>query len=90
MLSQLQAASVDAFRCSFKMVAVGPIYPEQLDMSAHKVYRDKVASLERGVADHLRVKGLKVLGIHHSKAVGDQEHLAMILAELDTLLGTSL
>ena len=37
---------------------------EQVNMDAHKVYRDRAATLERALADHLRDLGHKVIGTH--------------------------
>ena len=87
MLRQLRAVYADPFSCSFKMVAVGPIYPEQDDMPSHQVYRDKVAGLKKAVAGSLRARGLTVLGIHHSKFDPEPGALEEVLAELSMQLG---
>ena len=50
--------------CRFEMLALGPLFPEQVNMDAHKVYRDRAATLERALADHLRDLGHKVIGTH--------------------------
>src|SRR5580692_1692961 len=51
---QLARAGIDPACCTFEMIAVGPIFPEQANMERHVVVRDQVAALERALADHLR------------------------------------
>jgi hypothetical protein len=50
--------------CSYEMIAIGPIFPEQDNFEAHIPYRDKMATLEKFVADLLCSKGYSVLGKH--------------------------
>jgi hypothetical protein len=69
--------------CSFEMVAIGPIWPEQADFEAHKPVRDHMAALERAVADELRQRGYAVLGTHPRAGTPDQIVLQQIQALLD-------
>jgi len=61
---QLRKAGVNYEECSFEMIAVGPIFPEQATFKAHVPLRDQMAALERAVADELRQSGYLVLGSH--------------------------
>src|SRR6266852_3827687 len=70
--NQLRKAGVDYEECSFEMVAVGPIYPEQTTFAAHVPLRDQMAALERAVADELRQHGHLVLGTHPGVGIPDQ------------------
>jgi hypothetical protein len=79
---QLQKAGVNYEECSFEMVAVGPIFPEQTTFEAHVPLRDQMAALERAIADELRQRGYLVLGTHPSVGVPDQAVLAQIRAIL--------
>ena len=81
---QLQRAGVKYKECSFEMVAVGPIWPEQSDFEAHKPIRDETAALERAVADHLRQRGYVVLGTHPRTGTPDQAVLHQIRKLLDS------
>lgn len=45
----------------FEFIAYGPLFEKQLDMVAHKPVRDKVAALEKALADALTDAGYKVL-----------------------------
>ncbi len=80
---QLQRAGVKYEECSFEMVAIGPIWPEQADFEAHKPVRDQMAALERGVTDELRQRGYQVLGTHPRAGTPDEAVLRQLLALLD-------
>jgi hypothetical protein len=60
MARQLRKEGIDPKRCRFEMVAIGPIYPEQNDYVSHVPFRDRMAALERAVADELTLRGYKV------------------------------
>ena len=55
---QLKRAVVQYEECSFEMVAIGPIWPEQADFEGHKPIRDQMAALERAIADELRQRAM--------------------------------
>jgi hypothetical protein len=64
LIKQLIRAGVNYSACSFEMVAIRPIWPEQDDFDAHKPIRDQMAAFERAVADDLKNRGYNVLGAH--------------------------
>jgi len=80
---QLQRAGVKYAECSFEMVAIGPIYPEQSDYGAHVPFRNLMAALERAIADELKQRGYVVLGTHPRRGVPDQSVLHQVRALLD-------
>ena len=53
------------------MIAFGPIFGEQETMMEHTPLRDKTAALERALADELRRRGYKILGVHPRAAQVD-------------------
>ncbi len=69
---QLNRAGLTPEACTFEMVAVGPLFPEQEDMEQHRAVRDSAAALERALADHLRAAGHRVLGDHPRAAACDE------------------
>src|SRR3990172_10610261 len=44
---QLGALGIDPALCSFEMLLIGPIFPEQETMDQHRPIRDRVAALEK-------------------------------------------
>jgi hypothetical protein len=63
---QLKAVAVHPSRCSFEMLAVGPLFHEQETFRAHKPFRDRVGALEEALAQRLRDRGYNVIGTHSS------------------------
>jgi hypothetical protein len=80
---QLRRAGVNCEECSFEMVAVGPIFREQVDFVAHKPVRDRMAALERAIADKLRQRGYEVLGTHPRTGTPDPSLLEQLWGLLD-------
>ena len=80
----LSSAGVTPSKSQFRMVAVGPLYPEQAQFSAHKPPRDALAALERDLAAELKARGHSVLGSHSSRKAPQPELLAQVLAELES------
>jgi hypothetical protein len=72
--------------CSYKLIAVGPIFPEQSSYKAHEIHRDIVAPLEAGLAQHLRTKGLDVCGSHSSRHPLNKKLFAQVLGKLKGLV----
>ncbi len=81
---QIVRVGLNPTRCRFRMVALGPLFPEQGAMKAHRPIRDKVAALERGVADFLRQRRYSVLGTHGRFLSPD----ARLFARLRALVAT--
>lgn len=52
---------------TFDLVAYGPIFPQELDMDAHKGPRDVVAALEKALAEALLAAGYRVMNTVHCK-----------------------
>lgn len=80
---QLRRAGVKYEDCTFEMVAVGPIFPEQTTREDHFPIRDRMAALERALADEMRCRGYVVLGTHPRAGSPDQSVLEQIRALLD-------
>jgi hypothetical protein len=54
---QLARAGVKCDQCSFEMIAIGPVFPEQSSYAEHVPKRDQMAALERAAADFLKARG---------------------------------
>lgn len=83
---QLAASGLQADSCAFELVAVGPLFPEEGEWQRHCVVRDRMAALERAVADHMRSHGYVVIGTHSPTGTVDPELLAQVCAVLDERL----
>ena len=76
----------DPQRCSFKLIAVGPVFPEQTTLEAHRKHRDVVAPMEAALAQYLRTKGHDVCGSHFNKHPLDAKLFAQVLGKLGRLI----
>ncbi len=83
---QLTRAGLAPENCTFEMVAVGPLFPEQDDMERHRAVRDQAAALERALADHLRTAGHEVLGDHPRAAEYDDALFREVIRIVDERL----
>jgi len=81
---QILRAGLDPTRCRLRMVAFGPLFPEQGAMKTHRPIRDEVAALERGIADLLKQRRYSVLGTHGRSLSLD----ARLFARLRALVAT--
>ena len=86
LLRHIRSRGLDPERCSFKLITIGPVFPEQKTLEDHRKYRDVVAPMEAALAEHLRVKGHDVCGSHSSKHPPDAKLFARVLAKLGNLL----
>ena len=57
---QLSRADVNPSDCTFEMVAIGPVFPEQSSFESHKPFRDSMAALEAAMANVLSDRGYTV------------------------------
>ncbi|MFQ5733029.1 MAG: hypothetical protein ACE5KM_13895 [Planctomycetaceae bacterium] len=80
---QLQQVKVVPSQCTFEMVAVGPIFPEQNDFESHKPFRDTMSALESALADTLRDRGYNVIGTHGRRVTTDQNLFSQVLDHID-------
>lgn len=73
----LRESRVDPSSCSYRMVAFGPLFSEQLTFERHVNYRDKLAALETELARSLKGKGYDILGTHNPCTELDSETSSM-------------
>jgi hypothetical protein len=83
MARQLKSKGINPQDCSFEMIAIGPIFPEQKTMENHKPYRDKVAALEKAASIYLKTRGYDVLGVHHASQQPDAIVFTKVIGLLD-------
>ena len=70
---QLLAQGVTPEDCQFKLVAVGPLDAESIEDSRaqHDERRDRIAAMEKALADLMQDSGYKVINRVHSKKTLD-------------------
>lgn len=76
---QLRKIDVQPSHCTFEMLAIGPIFPEQATFELHKSIRDIVAALESALADELTTRGYTVIGTHGRRVEPDPDLWAEVL-----------
>jgi hypothetical protein len=80
LLRQVRKKGWEPTACSFELVALGPIFPEQADLTQHRVVRDVVAPLETELAELFRAQGFEVPGSHGKRRVADPLLLEQVRA----------
>jgi hypothetical protein len=85
----LAKVGLEPASCDLEMIAIGPIYPEQLDFETHKPFRDRLAALEWGVAQALRQRGYSVLGTHYATVEPEASLLTEVMSLLQERLSSS-
>jgi hypothetical protein len=83
LLRQIRKAGLDPLKCEYKLMAFGPLFPEQATLEAHRKYRDLIAPLETALAEFMRRRGLRVLGQHGSKGTPEPN----LLREIERAFG---
>ncbi len=74
----LHGVDVTPSDCTFEMIAIGPIFPEQNDFESHKPYRKKTSALEAALAGTLRARGYTVFGVHGRRVAPNPELYAQV------------
>jgi len=64
LLRHIRAQKLDPLKCTFELLAFGPLFPEQSTLALHRKFRDQIAPLETSLARMLRSRGLHVVGTH--------------------------
>jgi hypothetical protein len=78
LLRHVRNEGLDPTSCDYELVAFGPIFPEQLDLTSHRVHRNRIAPLETQLAELLRGRGFRVVGKHGSKHMVDEDLLCQV------------
>lgn len=78
--NHLEANNVKPEHCKFRLVAVGPLYPESMekDRTEHDERRDLVAGMEKALAQEIRNAGYTVMNEVKSRKVLDKVAFAKV------------
>jgi hypothetical protein len=80
---QLGRIDVQPSQCTFEMLAIGPIFPEQETFDLHKPVRDTIGALEAALADELVVRGYHVIGTHGRRVTPEADLWAEVLRHVN-------
>ncbi len=87
---QLVHAGIDPIKADFQMAAVGPLFAEQRTWTDHRPFRDRMAAMEKELAERLLGSGWDVVGHHGSKHNvnnQDRRRFNKVLSEIVVALG---
>jgi hypothetical protein len=82
---QLIKAGLDPMQAEFQLAAVGPLFPEQSTFQKHCPIRDRMAAMEKELAERLDGSGWTVIGNHNNKHQvdnRDKERLDGVFSEI--------
>ncbi len=84
---RLKEAGVNPKKSNFRMLALGPLFPEQETFKEHVPFRDQMATFEYELANHLKNNKYNVLGIHHQSSDVSEKTLSEIKVKVTEFLG---
>ncbi len=87
---RLEEVQVDPIKSKFRMLALGPFFPEQEDFEAHKPYRDQMATFEFELTRYLKNQGHNVLGTHYKGMAVKADHLEEVKTKVMAFLGNEI
>jgi len=85
---RLNEAHINPKESKFRMLALGPFFPEQETFEAHKPYRDQMVTFEYELSRHLKKIGYSVLGKHHPGAKVKEAALNEVKSKVMVFLGS--
>jgi hypothetical protein len=74
---------LDCSECSYRVIGIGPLFKQQLNMALHRPFRDQMAALESHLAELLRSRGYSVIGTHPRPKSVDAALLKRVLPIVD-------
>ena len=73
LVRNLRKCGMDASKCTFRLLSIGPLFPEQATLKKHRPLRDKTALLEAELAEFVRSTGRTVIGKHPRRGAFDKQ-----------------
>ena len=81
---RLQSRGIDANKCAFRLVAYGPILKEAKTLKQHLDRRDRIAAMEKVLADAMSDAGYTVINKVFCRTQVDVEKFAVVRAAFTT------
>jgi len=76
---RLESKGIDANKCAFRLVTYGPILKEAKTLEQHRLRRDRIAAMEKALADAMTKAGYMVVNLVHCDAQPDIKAFAEVL-----------
>lgn len=76
-----QQEMVKPEECRFRLVAYGPILPEARERNTHRERRDRIAGVEKALADAMRESGYAVMNTVRCRKQADAKLWQQVLQE---------
>jgi hypothetical protein len=87
LLRHMRKKDMDPTAGKYRMVAVGPIYPEQETMELHRRHRNVVAAMEAALGRHMKEeRGYDVVGNTNSKHPLNMQLFRQVLSKFKSQL----
>ena len=78
-----QKGTIKPEQCEFRLVAYGPILPEAKERKTHRDRRDRIAGVEKALADTMRESGYAVMNVVHSRKQPDAKLWQQVLKKFE-------
>jgi len=80
---RLKALGIDSEKCTFQLVAYGPILEEASSQDRHRTCRDHVAALEKALAEAILAAGYNVMNPVSCRTQLDDKAFALVRAAFE-------
>lgn len=86
LIKNIIQAGINPEDCQFKLVSIGPLFPEKESYAEHVPCRDIVGKLEAEIAHTFKTKGLIVLGSHPKRGIYDHKLFNEVISKFSEIL----
>ena len=86
LVRNLRGCGMNASKCTFRLLSIGPLFPEQDTLEKHKPLRDKTALLEAELAEFVRSTGRTVIGKHPRRGAFDHRLFTQVKRRVNDFL----
>jgi hypothetical protein len=83
----LLRVGIEPEQCHFRLLTIGPLFPEQNTFEEHLPFRDSTALIEAELAHYLTKQGLEVIGTHPPRGNFNLELFTEVLGETIKFIG---
>lgn len=90
-MKKLTSRRIDPFKCSFTLLAIGPLFQEQTNKESHVSLCDQVEALEKALMKHIEERKYEVINQNRRcEHEPDQKVLTEVIRIMDSFLPKSI